>query len=83
MIRPSPSVTSASWPGTVSQESSARRCSSLNVAPGSTVAGESASTFFSTAPPSTGLFTFVAVTATSSPGVSSARVNSTGSVSSS
>ena len=55
----------------------------MNVAPESTAVGSSASTFFSTAPPSTGLFVLGAVTATSSPGVSSARVNSIGVVSSS
>ena len=55
----------------------------MNVAPGSTASGSSASTFCSTAFPNTGLLVFVAVTATSNPGASSASVNSTGAVSNS
>ena len=55
----------------------------MNVAPGSTASGASASTFFSTAFPNTGLLVFMAVTATSNPGASSASANSTGTVSSS
>ena len=80
---PSAPVVRASLPGTVAQLSSASRCSSLNTAPGSFTVASSASTFVSTALPSTGLFALSAVTATASPGVSSASENSTGCVSSS
>ena len=79
MIRPFPSVTNASCPGTSTHEPSPARSSSLNVAPGSMVAGESASTFVSTTLPSTGLFEFLADTATVWFGVADVMANSTGS----
>ena len=81
MIKPPPSVVSASYPGRSVHVPSAARSSSLNTAPGSFTVSSSASTLVSTTLPNTGLFVFSAVIVAVWSGMDDVMANPMGSAS--